>query len=1110
MRRGWLMAALLAGACTPQPISRRGIETRAMGPGPTGLVRAASSHTHEPSWAQAGGIRTGGGYGFVGRGSALTRDEAKRAAVRDLYANLSMFAGAQVSASSVDRDQDDGPSSYSEKIEVTGSATWRGVVPQTTYWERFESPFVPKAGRVDYLVYAEVPTEKIMAARDGQRARRRRAGGARIRVVLPFSLTSTTSSAQLGDVMQSELTGRLADRAWRVIPAHAVRDALRELPDVQSVRLERVDEVFSPDEVVSGLLDIQGDEVSADLVRYDMSAGKAQYLGRVYGVLDQPRVMAQDILRRMQRPSSTPMASEPPYAQQAASRQLRARHLLRSGDAEGALKAVYETLALTPTAEAYTLVGRILDRMGRYARATPLPKPPARATRHTEIISCSPEAKAAQKTAQSKLHSIEQDFARPGAEGWWTGRTAKLSKLTRQLLRHIDGWTVCGIGQMRCVDSCMPYEAYCPDIEGDSRLEGEWAHIYGATISRPAGVPIRLGPHESHSILPESMYTPGSAKPVRVERYEGSGHWRLISGQPRGWARRMDLETSAASPLPLPSRPDSGAEAYAAAFELARRAQDRRGEAQAVLGFADVALRVDRRATALRLFRAVRALGKRRGDLDLQSRAALGSAQALRALQRNEEAKADLQTALRLRLLVGDKTRLLEIYTELGALAIEQGDDGAAGEALYNAVRLARSLGNSYLEVVVANNLGVLELRRGHFAFAQVRFHRALDQLRDLGEAQGTIAAAINLAHTQAQVGERELAQGLLDEAEGHAKDSAQLRWLAEVSAHRGTQPSTPRQEAFVQLYFAAETYQRLGLGASLFRMQDALLVRELEDQSTAECVHRAYWRLGAPVFDVAEGQRPRPLLHKIPPGDVAPVDVVAAYHASLAYLQSDAVLKDIPARYASTRGPRVLHFPDPNRPQPPMRGATLLSGPSVDRIIQVSAGSSFSGGAPPAPKPIEYKPRVEFDRILTTLAVRAEALGTFTPRALTPSVGGWRSLNTLKVRHIARILEGVDRHAQALKMSQLRAYALVGRAGLAWIQWHSDEAYRLLLQARTLFARLSDTRGLALTDEWLGFMLAQSDNSKDALQHYQRARSLYLQLGDEAAVARVAEYGVH
>ncbi len=1109
LRQAVVLSVLWAPACAPPPLARPDLAAPVTGPGPASLVQVASSQTRAPAWTQMGGVRTETGYAFVGRGSAGTRDEAKRVALRDLYANLSLFAGAEVKASSVDTSSSDGAGTYSEQIQVSASATWQGIRAQQDYWQRFESPFAPTAGRVDYLVYAEVPREQIAAARRAQRARRQRAGGQRIRLVLPFSQTSTAQSGQIADFLQEELPRHLASRAWKVVPAPAVRQALGHTPDGHGRRLDRVDELFSPDEVIPGLLQVHGSEVSIDLVRYDLSGDSAAYLGRAYGPLGQPQVVLQEVLRRMARPVRQTQASQTIPSGRAAQARLRAMRLLRSGRNEAALQAIYEALALAPEPASYTWAGRILDRMGRYARATPVPAARTFAYTQTKLLTCSPQAERAREEAQQRLRAFQERLERPTSKTWWHAQTPTISELTRSVLRRVDSWTQCGAGLRRCVDTCVPDDDFCPDIEGDARLQAEWHHIYGNTVRRPAGVPVRLGPHASHAVLPQSLQAPASKKPVRVERYDGSGHWLVISGQPRGWVRRMDLRAEAPPRTALPTRPASAAEAYAAALEAATRDYDSRGEAEAVLSFAQAALRVERRATALRLFRAVRGLARRRGDLDLHSRAEFGAAQALRALQRTEEAKQGLQEALRLRLIEGDKTRLLDIYTELGGLEIEQGHDAAAGKALEQAVRLARALGNGYLEVVVENNLAVLELRRGDHAFAQARFHRALDRQRDLGRPQGTMAAAINLAHTQGQVGERELAEGLLQQAHELAQRSLQVRWMAEVAAHRGALAATPRESALTELSFAALVYRHLGLSASVFRMQDALLARDLEDPSTADCVTQAYHTLAVPIFEAAHGQAELPLLHRLPTGAVAAMDVVAAYHASAAFLRSNVVPTTSPRPARQLRHPRVLRFADPKRPPPPGRQVVLLSGPAVEEITITGAGDAYTERTRPPPKPIEYKKRTHFDRTLKSLTVQAEVLGALTPRDLEQAVGGWRGLRAPQVRQVAQILEGVERHAQALSMSQLRAYVLVSRAGLSWYQWRSEDAYSQIQEARLLFAGLSDAAGLALTDEWLAFMLYRSGRTKPALVHFVRARSLYLALGDAVSGQRVLEYGV-
>lgn len=1107
---GLALSALLS--CGPPPLQRAAIERVSAGPQPLAMTQVAQSQPRRPPWLSQGGQRAQDGYVFVGQGSAAAPEQAKQAAARDLLSAMSMFAGVDVQLASSD-DTVAGPagevSVVRDQVELSATARWRGVVPDAVYWERYESPFAASSGRTDAFVRAWVPASSVALATGARRKRRATLGAPKSLVVLPFSQINDGASSGLSQALQHELTHQLSLGPWRSIDADAVQDAVQGLPGVQALWLDRVDEVFSPDLVITGLIDEDAQEIRVQLVRVQMDSGRPEYLGQVYAPRTHPELLSPQLLARLTAETEVSAGGTAATSAGAFEAQRQAQQLFAAGKNQRALERLYEALGEQPSGLSYLRAGRVLDRLGRYARVGPRARVQDPRRAQVEILTCTPEAERARKLAETQREEVLQRLHAPSpGTTWWHGSTPDYATLLRGLMPHVEAWARCGPEQMRCVDTCVPADKACPDVEYDLGLEAEWREVYGDTVEVSTTVEVRQGPHESYGLLPQGEGLQPQ-QPLRILQIDGSGHWWSVGPAPRGWVRKTELMPAPPQPLVLSPKPRSSAEAYLSAFEMARRQGSLRAQAEAVLAFATAGLRVDRRAGSLRLFRAVAARATRTSDPDLHSQALLGEARALRALGRRTEARETLQQALRIREAIGGQIDLLELYSELGGVTLELGDEAAARQALTNAWHLARQLGNAYLEVVVDNNLAVLQLRGGDGSGVSARFGRALDNLRDLGESQGTMAAALNVAFTHERAGEGELAAGLRAEAWRFAQEGAQLRWLAEVAAHRGLAPSAQRSGALVDLWLAALIYQELGLSQNVARMQDALLRYEVEEPGAADCVAQAYWKLKAPVFAAPAGVRPYPDILSIPPGDVAPLDLMVASNAACASLLSDWRPEAEPPRWSHSQAQGVLRFRDPHRPPPVIQGVVatvVLEEIEVQAQPGVSAGSAGEG---PPSRPIVYRPSAEYDRILNTMVVQPDALLALTPTQLEGRLGGWRGALAPRVNRSAQVFDVIQRHAAHLDLGALAAYTAVNQAGLAWFQWRSDEAYRRIIWAQRRFAQQSDLRGLALADEWLGYMLQRSQDPDPALVHLRRARQLYLQVGDSAGAERVAAFGV-
>lgn len=277
-------------------------------------------------------------------------------------------------------------------------------------------------------------------------------------------------------------------------------------------------------------------------------------------------------------------------------------------------------------------------------------------------------------------------------------------------------------------------------------------------------------------------------------------------------------------------RPASAAGAYWLAYRHAREAGDRRLTAEVRLALGDLARRADRLDPAAALFARVLADALAERAPALQSLAHYGLGQVDRDRGDLSRARASLLAALKLRLVSLEKPYLLEIYNELGGVAVARGANAEARAHFERALALAEELDDAYFRAVVGNNLGLLELTEGRTARAEERFAVAWRLLSDLGETEGQIATALNLAMSGGLRGDLERARAYLDEARrltsatGQEGRRAQLLEQDGALALRGG----AHREALIHLLRAHGLHQRLGRHADAWRTESGILAAQL------------------------------------------------------------------------------------------------------------------------------------------------------------------------------------------------------------------------------------------------------------------------------------------
>lgn len=224
---------------------------------------------------------------------------------------------------------------------------------------------------------------------------------------------------------------------------------------------------------------------------------------------------------------------------------------------------------------------------------------------------------------------------------------------------------------------------------------------------------------------------------------------------------------------------------YYQAYRSARARGDERLVQEVLLVIADLMARVDRYDHALYFYRAVESYGVTRQDLHLLSLARFGQGRVARLRADYPAAEALLLDALRNRGVLGEKPYLLEIFNELGGLAVEMSDYKKARVYFKRALQIAEELDDPYFRAVLANNLGALNYLGGDAIQAARDFDRAYEYLKNIKEAEGQIAAGLNVARASSGRGDLDRARAYIDEAQRIVRETAQESRLAAVHAER-------------------------------------------------------------------------------------------------------------------------------------------------------------------------------------------------------------------------------------------------------------------------------------------------------------------------------------
>jgi tetratricopeptide (TPR) repeat protein/TolB-like protein len=488
-----LRFALVASAlssCAP-PIARDAIRT-----GPAQKLSRMKPEVVEtsapmmPDWTSANEHdRASARIAFVGQSIAPTLDAAKERATRDLFSAIASFVSVDVSSALEAVEESSrgsgGPSESQRVREETrahAAAELRGLSPDAFYWERFvESPLVPESTGFQYWVHALVPKSEIARARQRKQSAREKSSGRRTIALLPFEpeLSEEQGPEFLGSGLAEDLARELAaDPKVRVSDLGLVRSVLprpgEQVTDAET--LERVEDALMPDLIVRGAYQRHRDRLRVTVLVHDTHGAKSAVVAvrsveRPY--LEAPKVGGElaSIVKAAAAPTATLAAPSDrgadkeggPAGDSWAARAVKKLHraelrrelaafeayhrayaFFESGANDRALEEITRSIEARPDfSPAFMRLGRVLERLGRYARLPPAAS--LRAQRIADPLVCSARALGAIGDARRFLEEHAARLMSPRSERtseagapWWTDETESVEAVLLRVLSNAD------------------------------------------------------------------------------------------------------------------------------------------------------------------------------------------------------------------------------------------------------------------------------------------------------------------------------------------------------------------------------------------------------------------------------------------------------------------------------------------------------------------------------------------------------------------------------------------------------------------------------------------------------------------------------------------------
>lgn len=1143
MRR-YVVAAVALLGCTS--VERGRVESFEQKPALSETIVARSA-PGEPTWLEPRQVVKENGVVFVGEGAATDVAAARTAARANLFSTISTFVAVDVTAELEDFASSDGTNLVTQTVTERSDTTLRNVAPDAAYWEQvLASPLLPDDNRYRFLMRAFVPRTEIARARAQAQARREKDTGAPSLAVLPFDL-AFGDAPTLAPALWEALTARLSDMgAWRVADPKMVHATYPGGQDEAAARA-RVMDALLPDFVVSGTAQRHGDHVRLTLTVHDGKDGRplSTEVGtaKTGEVQDMIGTLAGRIREKHGDGSDEPPATSLIVSLDALRLYAEAQGHFARGALDEATAVIRRGIALQDDdPRGWMRLGRILERRGHFARLPSVAATSAAPT--TQVpVACTPEGRDAIVAAERRIDERRKQYETGGeARVWWKDSTADidqvLTEASRVLLAGDQTTNRCGQCPMGtfcdplsgiCMPSCLRID-YCGSRE-TCTANGICACKDGQCGADAGRRKLELVDSAAEAYLAALVRTNHDRRhveaglaladlAVRVDRYdEAAAFYTRIDG----WAsQKKDLHIRSLAKYGL---------------GVLARQRGRFAEAkQHLLAALAARGRLGEKPYLLEIYNELGTVSIELGKPDDASRF------YARALMLARDLGQDYVRAI--------------LDNNVGVLDVAEGEVATARERFDRAFTTLRDLGDSEGQLSAVMNLGFVATLRGDPIAADTRLGDA-EQLVEASGQEGRRAQWLaQRGSTRAKTGRAaealgDLAEsGLLAGRLGRNVD-AQKRVSDFIVAEQRLAPPTAELIACHAQTFA-------GRGTPVFAANDReQVVQTIADLPAGSVqLHDLVAALNAAVLaaqtswrpeQVRYTHRPQPTaspqrqtntalealrrLHGLLVGNT-PMDLdlrapdrryndfqmclaremlafvkIArdAYRAKASGARDDlwkllGVATTEPYEMCGMRRPDLVR---PDRGVPPMPSSPGQAAEVAEEdVVVVLKATGRRRRAKPKPAAARFEKAPEYERILGAATVAPDLLLLLDPAGLAEH-RAWRP----KARHARRMVEALVDHFAAAKIARYEAAARLNHGALLWFEFQPKRAYRELMTAREIYARMGDAEGLARTYEWLGYVLNDSLEPELAADHLAFAKHLYERQDDEDSAKRILSY---
>ncbi len=1067
---------------------------------------------------------------------------------------IASYVSVDVRSASAEKQSEGGGDAHveiSDAVATHADAILEGIESTGTYWERSESPLVEGESTYRYYARARVPKRAIAGARASHRRARSDRSARKQVVLLPF-----------GD---DAISDRIYEGLWhelaRSTKLAAVEPELaRALAGDDDDAIARASELLIPDRILSAARRVSGDRVRLTLVERD-GEGRPLAVHSAVGKKDELGALALEVAAEL---GDVPIATRDPHAEAALDARSDSGRLFREGKLEEALAAIQRAIDADPNdTAAYLRAGRILERMGRLGRIAVTVSQRVDSANGSPR-SCTPAGGAAIQEASRAIEALAaRRTSTPKDErAWWSEGTLEVGEALRvgigavalqpirwsgqlvQVTAATDVFTSPGDLMSRLSTVDLPTFASILDLSSD----GSWAAIqlgsqrgWVKTERLVSDLNLALAPHDVLASVPEH---PSCA----AEAYLRALGLALRDGDER---RARDPALALAD---LGVRADRYLQAFALYDQVTKDAEadgDLNRASLSRYGHGVGLRKMGRFQEAEQELLAARSLrvldGKKPYLLEIDNE--LGDLQVER--DRLDEARDSFARALRLAGELDNAYVSAILENNLGVLDLRAGRLGAALDRFDASWKTLTDLRAADGRIASGLNLGIGGAERGDLETARqqlVEVGRIVESTMQESSLAELRAAQANLATL---AGRPEDALAPLAEAWFYAERLGRASSAAKLQADLlAAEARLPGIDADARRCLASQFWS---LGAPVFDPveQPAETIDTLPPRTVSR--EDLLLALDAAAVLAITDFRPRWAAYRpeAPPPPAAPTELpavsppllgddraanvrslIAAHRAVRARLGAqveqartarDVVrLRCLTEKISEVEGllrialasvPASLGDQEYTRIEEAYRRAAALEQEAStclgqleqqDRIYVLEDSERPTAAEAPvarifAPEPppptARYQKSVAYERVLGAFTVETTRPLLLDPTMLSP----WSGHTKRAARMLAAIADDFGARGDVAS----RAAALLDLGAARWFHGDGDPAYEDMMEARRLFARIGDRRGLAHADEWIGFFLTKSDRPDLAADHLRLSRDLFESLGDDRSAAR-------